>query len=70
MDESHATIYVCFDEHAVDLNITTHDAHHNATEWNEDAFAFYDKIGANVLKEWITLRMETSDMKALIGESR
>jgi len=29
-----------------------------AIDWNENAIAFYESIGAKLLKEWLTLRMD------------
>ena len=38
-----------------------------AIDWNKNAFEFYESIGANVLKEWITLRMESDAMQRFVS---
>jgi len=35
--------------------------------WNENAFRFYRSIGASVMSEWALLRMNSRDVRNLIG---
>lgn len=41
--------------------------HWNALDWNTPAIDFYEKIGAKVLKEWVTLRMYRPDIEKLLS---
>ena len=34
-------------------------------DWNEPAIVFYEKLGAKVLREWLTVRMEGEPLAAL-----
>lgn len=34
-------------------------------DWNEPAIAFYERLGARVLKEWLTVRLEGDALRAL-----
>jgi len=39
-------------------------------DWNEPAIAFYEKLGATVLREWIPVRMEGEPLARLGSSSR
>ena len=34
-------------------------------DWNEPSLAFYEKLGAKVLREWLTVRLEGDALRAL-----
>ncbi len=37
----------------------------NVLDWNEPSIAFYEKLGAKVLREWLTVRLEGEALAAL-----
>lgn len=36
-------------------------------DWNEPAIAFYERLGAKVLREWLTVRLEGEALERLAG---
>ncbi len=36
-------------------------------DWNEPAIRFYESVGAHVLREWLTVRVEGEDLARLAG---
>jgi RimJ/RimL family protein N-acetyltransferase len=36
-------------------------------DWNEPAIAFYERLGAKVLREWLTVRVEGEALATLAG---
>lgn len=36
-------------------------------DWNEPSIAFYEKLGAKVLREWLTVRIEGEALQRLAG---
>jgi hypothetical protein len=42
----------------------------SALDWNEDALRFYDALGAELLADWRTLRLEGDELRALAVEAR
>ncbi len=36
-------------------------------DWNEPAIAFYERLGANVLREWLSVRLEGAALERLAG---
>ena len=39
-------------------------------DWNEPAIRFYESLGASVLKDWLTVRMDERALAALAGSSK
>ncbi len=37
-------------------------------DWNKPAIDFYHSLGAKVMKEWLTMRMEGKELETLAGE--
>lgn len=37
-------------------------------DWNTPSIKFYESLGAEVMKEWLTMRVEGEDLKRLGGE--
>jgi len=37
-------------------------------DWNEPAIQFYESLGAKVLREWLTVRMEGDALTRLAAE--
>ena len=37
----------------------------NVLDWNETAIAFYDRLGAKPLSDWVTMRLEHSHIESL-----
>jgi GNAT superfamily N-acetyltransferase len=38
-------------------------------DWNEPSLAFYEKLGAKVLREWLTVRLEGPALRALASSA-
>jgi GNAT superfamily N-acetyltransferase len=41
-----------------------------ALDWNEPALRFYDALGAELLADWRTLRLDGEQLRALAGQAR
>jgi GNAT superfamily N-acetyltransferase len=41
----------------------------SALDWNEPALSFYDALGAEMLSDWRTLRLEGERLRTLAGEA-
>jgi hypothetical protein len=37
-------------------------------DWNEPSIAFYEKLGAEVKREWIAVRLDGAALAALAGQ--
>ena len=38
-------------------------------DWNTPAIEFYESLGAKIMKEWLTMRVEGEDIRTLAGQS-
>ena len=39
----------------------------NVLDWNEPSIVFYERLGAKVMREWLTVRLEGDALAALAG---